>query len=446
MEQYFNDYGTTLVGDITSVQTTLVVASSTFFPGSGNFRIRLDNELMLVTAVSGTTWTVTRGIESSGATAHFNGASINHFITAGGLAQIISEAGGTASITWAGAWAVGTGYALNNAVSYSGSSYISLQNSNTGNQPNTSPTYWALIAQQGSPGSLALKVNGTANASQTTLNLQNGANITITDAGSGNVTIASSGGGGIVTTVAASRPSASSYNGFIYVPSDGGLVQTSNGTIWSSLPLTGFQCVAPPAASTFTTANFGGGFARTLVDDSYSNSLIMTETGTGSTAEVNGVAMIAYPSAPFTLTIGMQVLSNVGVGYTYAGLTIRNSSTGGFFTAPAYAWVGSSGPQLIGFHWSALNGGGTAVYSNPIFNNVGKLFYRFRDDGTYRYAEISDDGYWWGPAFNASNWSNTDFITPNQIGLLSGQSVNSVVNGIVRARYRIFHWSVVNHA
>jgi hypothetical protein len=47
---------------------------------------------------------------------------------------------------------VGSGYSLNNAVAYSGSSYISLQNSNTGNQPDTSPTYWALIAQIGASG------------------------------------------------------------------------------------------------------------------------------------------------------------------------------------------------------------------------------------------------------------------------------------------------------
>jgi len=151
MERFFNDYGTTLAGGITNTQATLVVASGSNFPGSGNFRIRIENELLLVTAVSGTTWTVTRGVESSQAVAHLDGMAVNHIVTAGGLAQILAENGGTTTITWMGAWAVGTGYALNDAVSYNGSSYISLQNSNTGNEPDTSPTYWTLLAAASTP-------------------------------------------------------------------------------------------------------------------------------------------------------------------------------------------------------------------------------------------------------------------------------------------------------
>jgi hypothetical protein len=151
MERYFNDYGTTLAGGITDTQTTLVVASGTNFPGSGNFRIRIENELLLVTAVSGTTWTVTRGVESSQAVAHLDGMAVNHILTAGGLAQMFAENGGTATITWAGSWTIGTGYSLNDAVSYAGSSYVSLSNSNTGHQPDTSPAYWALLAAASTP-------------------------------------------------------------------------------------------------------------------------------------------------------------------------------------------------------------------------------------------------------------------------------------------------------
>jgi len=62
---------TTLAGNINSSSTTLTVASSTGLPAP-NFRLLVDTELMLVTAVSGTTLTVTRGYENSGATTHSN--------------------------------------------------------------------------------------------------------------------------------------------------------------------------------------------------------------------------------------------------------------------------------------------------------------------------------------------------------------------------------------
>jgi hypothetical protein len=57
-----------------------------------------------------------------------------------------------ATISWQGAYNAGTTYALNDGVSYSGSSYISLISSNTGNQPDTHPADWGLIAQKGAAG------------------------------------------------------------------------------------------------------------------------------------------------------------------------------------------------------------------------------------------------------------------------------------------------------
>ncbi len=57
-------------------------------------------------------------------------------------------------VSFKGAYASGTTYAIGDAVSYTdGSSYISLQASNTGNTPNSSPTFWAVLAQVGATGS-----------------------------------------------------------------------------------------------------------------------------------------------------------------------------------------------------------------------------------------------------------------------------------------------------
>lgn len=88
MEHFVNNAQTALASDITSSATTLTVASATNFPGSGNFRLSIDSELLLCTAVSGTTFTVTRGVESTTAIAHTTGALVSCVLTAGALATI----------------------------------------------------------------------------------------------------------------------------------------------------------------------------------------------------------------------------------------------------------------------------------------------------------------------------------------------------------------------
>lgn len=58
-----------------------------------------------------------------------------------------------------------TNYAATDAVSYSGSTYVSLLGSNHGNPPDTSPTYWAVLAAQGPAGTVgATGLQGPAGA------------------------------------------------------------------------------------------------------------------------------------------------------------------------------------------------------------------------------------------------------------------------------------------
>jgi Tfp pilus assembly protein PilV len=49
---------TTVVGAVTSSQTTITVSSTSGFPTSAPFRIKIDSEIMLVNAISGTSWTL----------------------------------------------------------------------------------------------------------------------------------------------------------------------------------------------------------------------------------------------------------------------------------------------------------------------------------------------------------------------------------------------------
>jgi hypothetical protein len=86
-----NDATTTLNGSINNSVTSITVTSGTGFP-TPNFRIRIDNELMLVTSVGGgTNWTVTRGVEGTTAASHSNGASLAHVVTVAGLGQWVQD-------------------------------------------------------------------------------------------------------------------------------------------------------------------------------------------------------------------------------------------------------------------------------------------------------------------------------------------------------------------
>ncbi len=92
IEQLINGAGrSTLSSSMDSSQTTLVVASATPFPTINNFRVRVGNELMKVTAVSGTTFTVTRGQEGTSASSHPSGTNVDYELTNAALAAIRAE-------------------------------------------------------------------------------------------------------------------------------------------------------------------------------------------------------------------------------------------------------------------------------------------------------------------------------------------------------------------
>lgn len=92
-EIIFNNQGTTLASAITSTSATSIsVTGTTGFPSSGNFRLQIDDELLLVTSVSGTTWTVTRGIEGTTPATHLNAAAVNHVVSAGGIYSRFGDA------------------------------------------------------------------------------------------------------------------------------------------------------------------------------------------------------------------------------------------------------------------------------------------------------------------------------------------------------------------
>jgi len=79
--QYANNPSTTLAGAATAGATTITVVSGAGFPTQGKFTIIVDGEIMLVTGVAGTSWTVERGAEGTTAAAHNNNAAVTAVLT-----------------------------------------------------------------------------------------------------------------------------------------------------------------------------------------------------------------------------------------------------------------------------------------------------------------------------------------------------------------------------
>lgn len=92
IEQLANDAATTLAAGIAETDTTLVVSSRVGFPDRAVFRIRVDDELILVTGGASTdSWTVQRGIEGTTPASHGNGAEVTHVLTAGSLRAVVDD-------------------------------------------------------------------------------------------------------------------------------------------------------------------------------------------------------------------------------------------------------------------------------------------------------------------------------------------------------------------
>lgn len=91
-EQFSNLAQTTLASGIVAGATSLTVASAMGFPSLPQFRIVIDQEIFLVTAIAGTTFTVTPGYEGTTQANHSSGAAVAHILTAGVITQIYNNA------------------------------------------------------------------------------------------------------------------------------------------------------------------------------------------------------------------------------------------------------------------------------------------------------------------------------------------------------------------
>lgn len=90
-EQYANNAKTTLNGAINNSTTSITVTDGSVFPSSGDYRLKVDDELMICTARSGNTLTVTRGAESTTASSHSDLAQISLVLTTQSFLNLLGE-------------------------------------------------------------------------------------------------------------------------------------------------------------------------------------------------------------------------------------------------------------------------------------------------------------------------------------------------------------------
>jgi len=91
-ERWANNGGSTLNGAITAGATSLVVTSAASFPTVPEFRVMIGTEILLVTEISGTTFTVTRGVDGSTAASHSDTDPVDLYFTVGSVDQAYKDA------------------------------------------------------------------------------------------------------------------------------------------------------------------------------------------------------------------------------------------------------------------------------------------------------------------------------------------------------------------
>lgn len=138
----------------------------------------------------------------------------------------------------------------------------------------------------------------------------------------------------------------------------------------------------------------------------------------------------AYPTAPFSVTIGFMpilVLAN----FFNCGLLIRDSVGG---ACASFGLGASNGAFSVGgIKWNSVSSYNSNYYSIGLSPHFGMNFLKYTDDNTNRIISYSADGEVFVNLFSVGR---TDFLTPNQIGFMVDTN-----NTTYAANMAVFSWA-----
>lgn len=217
------------------------------------------------------------------------------------------------------------------------------------------------------PTQIALETNGTPNASQSILNLQGSSNITILDNGSGNVSI--SGATGVPSFTTAGQ--GCFWGGQGLWPVGGGPINAGNasGAVYVIQTILLFQITVRKFTVDFQNSNLGNFWTGGLYDITGNTKLI----DSGQISEASGGLKVVTLGSPVTLQPGMYWFAyghsnpgmslNSGYAVTNMGNIPLNANAQRFGTA-ANSLSSNNLPATLGAigSWPGVNGIGTALF------------------------------------------------------------------------------------
>jgi len=215
-----------------------------------------------------------------------------------------------------------------------------------------------------------------------------------------------------------SRPAANAATaGRLYFSTDIGVVSRDNGGAWENISgnSDGGLFTSPPGSG-WTTTTLG---SATIGADK-DGRLLTVPAVAGDNWRVEYRTPAATSNYTLTAYLDHGFLNQASC---FAGICLR-SSGGAYVTfGPATA----SGMKLALLKWNSATSYNADYIRWDIANLLGRLpnWYRFRDDGTTRFAEISFNGVDW---ITVHSVGRTDFLTMSQIGWGADFNTSGVTN------------------
>ena len=341
---------------------------------------------------------------------------------------------GPTGLDWLGTWNSGTAYAVNDAVVYNGSSYISIQ-AGSNQEPDTSSSYWTLLAQSGAAGATGPQgPQGTTGAT--------GATGPTGPQGSTGLTGATGPQGPQGTTGATGPTGPPGPQGLTGLTGATG-PQGPTGPTGATGPQ-GPQGATGPAGPSTVSYTSNGSTINLLQKLTTVSSA--SRAADATTSDLTGLTGIASSTAAADATVLVSVYGTASCvfdGATTAGDYVQSSTT----VAGNCHDVGASYPtanQVLGFVLSS--NGSAGVYSVFLFGveiranaaaPVSSVFARTgvvtANSGDYSVAQVTGAAPLASPTFSGTVTIPTAAITtlsgaPNFAGAATGQTASTADN------------------